>query len=96
MGLAVAVTALVMLFRRAGTTGRLGLGVLAGSLALVVGLALGIQSYDEKYFGAPVEREFWDAVSLVGVLLTVIGLLVAVASLLGVVVSAIVRLLRRG
>ncbi len=95
VGLTVAVIALVMLFQRAGTTGRLGLGVLAGSLAFVVGIALGIQSYDERYFGAPAEREFWDAVSLVGSLLMVTGLLVAVASFLGVVVSAIVRLLRR-
>ena len=95
VGVTVAVTALVMLFRRTGPTGRLGLGVLAGSLAFVVGVALGIQSYDERYFGVPAEREFWDAVSLVGFLLVVTGLLVAVASLVGVLVSATVRLLRR-
>ena len=78
VGLAVTVCALVMLVRRAETMGRLGLGVAAGFLALVVGLMLGIQSYDEKYFGDREHRDFWDAVSLVGYLLIVGGLLLAV------------------
>lgn len=96
VGLAVTVCALVMLVRRAETMGRLGLGVAAGFLALVVGLMLGIQSYDEKYFGDREHRDFWDAVSLVGYLLIVGGLLFAVVSLLGVLGAGVARLVRRG
>jgi hypothetical protein len=96
VGLLVAAAALVVGFRRAGTLGRFALSAVAGILAALAGLGLGIVSYDERYFGDQSSRAFWDAVALAGAALLGLGLLLAGASVVGVVVVAIARSLRRG
>ncbi len=93
--LSVAVAAVVRLFRCSGTLGRFGVAAYAGFLMLVVGLGLGIQSYDEKYFGDPAERGLWDAVSTIGFFLTVVGFLTTVVALIALPVGAVVRSVRR-
>jgi hypothetical protein len=95
LGLAVAVAALILSFGRAGTLGRLALATVTGVLMLVVGLVLGIQVYDEKYFGDQDDRPFWDAVTPVYTLLMLAGTLLVPASVVALAVVAIVRLVRR-
>ena len=88
VAIGVAAVATWRLFRRAGRLGRIAVVALGGLVALVVGLLLGIQSYDERYFGDPGERGFWDAVSLVGFLLAVAGFFVTVGAALVFLVAA--------
>jgi hypothetical protein len=92
--LAAAAVAVVRLYRHAGWLGRIAVVGLAGFVILVAGLMLGIQSYDERYFGNPAERGFWDAVSWVGLLLTVVGFFATAGALVTWLVAAIVWLVR--
>jgi hypothetical protein len=96
VGLGAVVAALVALFGRVGALGRLGLGVAAGLLMVVVGLALGAMSYDERFFGDQSNRELWDAVSWAAAAVLGLGLLLAAVSLVGVVATAIARSVRGG
>jgi hypothetical protein len=70
------------------------LGVVLGFLSLVVGLGLGIWTYDKRFIyddPSPV----WEAVSVLGLLMVLAGVVVVVVSVLGAVVVAITRSLRR-
>jgi len=79
----------------------------AGIGALVAGITLGVISYDKKYFpegddlaarlrGETIEPSaVWEAVSLIGFLLTLGGVLAIVASVIGLVIVGAVRVVRR-
>jgi hypothetical protein len=94
LALGCAAALVVRLFRRAGPLGRVAVVTLGAFVLLVAGLALGIQSYDERYFGDAAEREFWDAVSLVSFLLMVVGAVATALGLLALLVGAVVRSVR--
>lgn len=102
VGLGLAVVAVVALgivgvvilrWQRAGTFGRLGLTALAGVAALVLGMALGIRTYDERFIYDN-RTALWETLSLIGFFLTLGGALVLVGSLLGALVVAVIRLFR--
>ena len=69
-------------------------GVVLGFLALLVGLGLGIWTYDKRFIyddPSPV----WETVSVLGLLMSLAGVVVVVVSVLGVAVVACTRALRR-
>lgn len=78
-----------------------------GVAALIAGVALGAIAYDEKYFPeggdlaarlrgeTPEPSRVWEAVSLIGFLLTLGGALAIAAAVVGVVIVGTVRLVRR-
>lgn len=89
--------------RRAGR--HLALTGGAGVGALVAGIALGIVAYDKKYFpegdlAARLQGEttepspLWEAVSLIGFLLTLGGTLAIAFALVGFVILGAVRLVQ--
>jgi hypothetical protein len=104
LGLTVTGWSLLGAVRRAGTVGRLGLGVLTGVFGVLIGFALASWSYDERYFGddslARLTDEpsgtsaIWELVSLVGFGMLIVGAIVIVASLVSFFVVGTRRLLR--
>jgi len=72
----------------------LAIGVVLGFLATAVGLGLGIWSYDKRFiYDDP--RPVWESVSWVGVFMFLAGFVLIVVSILGILVVALIRLLRR-
>jgi hypothetical protein len=72
----------------------LAIGLVLGFLATAVGLGLGIWSYDKRFIyddPSPV----WESVSWVGVFMFLAGFVLIVVSILGILVVALIRVLRR-
>lgn len=93
-GLALAAWSALGIVRRAGTMGKLALGAVVGVLLLVVGLVIGIHTYDAKYFGDAYPG--WELLDNVGFGMALLGLVLLVVSLLGLPVVAVARAARRG
>ena len=80
--------------RRRSAPRLLAYGVLLGFLTIVVGLGLGIWSYDKRFIyddPSPV----WEVVSLLGALMSHAGVVLFVVSILGIPVVALIWVFRR-